>query len=261
MKYLKNRTYTMKTVFALIMLALAFNGCKVINEEEQNDTIFGLEFNYSGAYGQNYIDVFFTTNNLSEIPEVEINGEVINKFNMESSLSAWVEIPYSSMIYYNVSCDGKTTSGNIKIPQNLSGVDCNGFPLNEDNNVTYVPYASEYEFTWPVVPCDFQSLEIESDEYSTIWLDSTVNTYTIYNNELDSNYLYVNIDLHNGDKMEPGAVPGTDGSYGAGFVTAISHNAYFVYRNMYGSLKNTNSFINKEQKLERFVDAFNQAIE
>ena len=262
-----------KTIFigiiACVSLSIMFAGCNkdddavnntTTNSTTDNTPIFAMEFSYSGRnVSTEYleIDVFFTTTDISVIPEVEVNGVVVEKFEFEEGISGQMEIPFSEVINYKVTANGKTTSGSITMPIHISSIDCNGLTIPY-NNAPDIPEVDTYDYSWQPSTCDYQRISYLS--YSRI-LDNDIATHTMNGDLLSENmsYCWFNVYFKNGDRIIPGATPSVSGEYGNGYVIASVYNN-FSYDITIGKSKKTASkiVVTPEVRLKEFVRNFNE---
>lgn len=178
------------------------------------------------------VDIEFMTTNLSEIPTVIVNNKAIELFEIrEGSIQGILNnLTYSDEFTFEISAGGKTASGSIQMPADISAVSCNGTTIAEDSTV-YVEAAETYNFAWTsgngdYFICGFSNTTddiVESKVSKTPSVNYDATGHTRYRFEVKS---YV------GPLMEAGAKPNVSGSYGAGYVFAESYNQDFRITNI-----------------------------
>jgi hypothetical protein len=224
-------------LFCLLYSGLIFiNSC---SEDDSNPVScdcpapgFALYFDVDlNARGKN-VDVEFMTTNLSEVPSVVINNKAMELFEVrEGSIQGIISnMSYSAEFTFEISAGGKTTSGSIQMPADITAVTCNGKTIIEDSTV-YVEAAETYNFAWTsgnadYFICGFSNTTddiVESKLSKTPSVSYDATGYTRYRFEVRS---FV------GSLLESGAKPNASGSYGAGYVVAESYNQDFRITNI-----------------------------
>jgi len=250
-------------ILASVILSTLLIGCSKDDDDDSsssNSTIFGISFLHNDRYDDQLIGVGFTTTDRSIIPEVEVNGKVLNKFWIDEGFGGWMEIPYSNVLNYKVTANGKTTSGSISMPSQLYNVTCNGLSLS-DVETNYIDSSNSYNISWQPPTCDYQRFSFyENNVYISEVLESSISNYTLYANQIDDDYFYFDIDVVNGDKLIAGATPSVSGEYGKGFVLAEADNYYSIRINT-GAKSNQpvkKDKVTSEERAKNFVKKFNE---
>lgn len=249
---------------AIVTIAFFITSC---NKEDSDDTTFCLNISYYEE-GSEYMSVDFLTNGTT-IPEVEINGFKIEKFD-NYPINASIDIPFSQTIKYSVSANGKTTSGKIEMPEFVSRMECNGTTITEGVWENYISYSSKYEFEWDEAECDHQFFccSYTTPETNQL-LESDETEFTLKDSDLDySNYFYVYLNAINGDRLIAGSTPGVTGDYGSGFVTATAESFFSIDipTTSSSSSNNKSTSINpsknksKEERMSKLIEEFNNVI-
>ena len=260
---MKKTHYLFKVLFicilASIFLCTLLIGCskKDDNNSTLNTTIFAISFTYSDYLNpKDIINVGFSTNDWSIIPEVEANGKALNIGGLGGM---YREIPYSDVLNYKVTANGKTTSGSIAMPRWFYDSTCNGDTLLIERAIV-VDSSNIYNISWQPTKCDYQRFSFfEDDVFNFEMLDDSISNYIIYNDQLTNRIFEFDIDLVNGDIRIAGATPSVFGEYGEGFVHASSNYNYKFFHSPGGKSHQmtNNDNITPDERVKEFVKRFN----
>jgi hypothetical protein len=223
------------------LISVLFSGLILVNScNDDSDPVscdcpapgFALYFDVDiNARGKN-VDIEFMTTNLSEIPSVVVNNNAIELFEIrEGSIQGTMNnLTYSDEFTFEISAGGKTASGTIQMPADITDVSCNTKTIAEDSTV-YVEAAETYEFAWTSSNADYficgfsnttdDIVESKLSQTPSVSYDAT--GHTRYRFEVKS---YV------GPLTEAGAKPNVSGSYGTGYVIAESYNQDYRITNI-----------------------------
>jgi hypothetical protein len=215
----------------LFISIIAVSCTKNDNSDVSIPVTFNLNFVYYDLNGE-YIYAYFATSG-TEIPEVKINGATIGHFTSSGSLiTGYLYIPFDNEVEYSVTANGQTTSGTIDMPEFITQMECNNVTIYESISNYNFTKSTKYKLVWDQADCDHQFIicgYVLPNVYE--FLEPDNSKYTINASDLKypgSSYLYIYLDLVNGDRMISGSKPGVNGDYGDGFVTAIADCSFYL---------------------------------
>lgn len=245
-------------IFTIIYMVLIIH-CKKIVEPVPSTNIeryFSLYF-YVDHVGYNhspFINVKFWTTDISRIPLVTINGEIMELFEpsydgiLEGSIYS---LQFSDTVNYIVAEAGKTTTGNIIIPTDPYDMLCNGIPFDEDD-IIYITSSNSYDFSWSCNIYDYFILYWQTGytEKGNITSDKNIS----YNDD-GSDFNRFIIISHKGASLMSGSKPNAIGDYGKGYVFAESEYNYY-YLEIETNQKFQSFNISKEIKIKNYRRKF-----
>jgi len=240
----------------ILSISTVFSSCSKDDDTTTTSTstvesVFALNFSRSFNDGRTDIYVGFSTNNISEIPKVVVNGKELEDFGMEAGgIYGDTRISFASNITYSVSSNGKTTSGSITMPDTITNVTFNDLLLKRggDNSLVYAP---EYIVKWNKITCDYQRFYYYLNNVDSAgYMDANLETLTITDNQQTSTWAEVTIYSINGNKMITGSKPNVSGDYGKGYIRAEVRNRYSL--NTYNkSLLSTPIYTNNNDEFKK----------
>lgn len=228
------------------------------------ENVFMLEFSHSADPDDNELDVYFAmnSNNISQIPEVEVNGTTIKDFNLfRNTLTGNMEIPYGKSIQYSVSQGDSTTSGTIIMPE-IAEATVNGYDLLIDAYDLQIPEATTYDVYYEFDDADYTRISKYNDDP---WMDEKVwnITSSSYSLSIDTTDVEVNFDGNHEVELyrmnfstakgigpyesSLGLNPNISGEFGSGYLSAFeSHSPVRV--EMDPSLKSASSGDSRDKR-------------
>jgi len=246
--------------------------------------VFMLKFNHSADPEDTdmYATFAMNSNNLSQIPTIEVNGTEMEDFYTRGPiLYGSLEIPYGQSVQYSISKGDSTTSGNLIMPEITEGL------VNDSSLLGVygleIPEVSSFKASWQFENYDFIRLEkrddhpwmdeqvsfIESDAYALTVDTTDASINYIGNRELQLNELNFYAIKGIGPKVSGMAfTPNVSGDYGDGYVTATErHGPTWV--EMEPSLKSAQTNERREpqrehesqkKQLDQLVEDYKQII-
>ena len=228
----------MRWLFLCLLISgfIVFNSCSDddSNPVSNNGTApgFALYFDVDlNSQGKN-VDVDFMTTNLSEIPTVVINSVAIEMFEVrEGSIQGSLNnLTYSDVFNYQISAGGKTTSGSLDMPADISAVTCNNTTIEEDSTV-YVEVAETYNFAWSSTNADYFICGFSNTTDDIVTSKLTKTPSVSYDATGFIRYRF-EVKSYVGTLLEAGSKPNVSGDYGVGYVVAESYNQDFRITNI-----------------------------
>lgn len=232
----------MKKLIFILAAGLFLVGCSKDNGMSTNPTYnptayfaMGLDFYSDRWSADNEINVSFLFSDLSVIPSVVVNGYQLNEIEInEEGIEMEGEIPYSTVINYSVSANGKSTSGTINMPY-ITNATCSGQLLRTDTT-NAVTLADSYAFSWTGsnfmggfnIYSEFYM--VDSGYYYYRYIDTSILQSTITLFRQNDTLQRFSIEGVNGVNLIPGATPNVTGLYGNGYVVAKCHYEYDIGR-------------------------------
>jgi hypothetical protein len=178
------------------------------------------------------VDVDFMTTNISKIPSVVVNGTAIDIFEIrEGSIQGTLSnLSYSETFTFEISADGKTTTGSIEMPADVTTITCNSTNIEEDSTV-YVEAAETYNFAWTSSNADYFICGF-SNTTDDIVDEKLCKTPSVSYDATGHTRYRFDLKSYVGPVLESGAVPNVTGAYGAGYAVAESYNQDYRITNI-----------------------------
>jgi len=209
----------------MFLVVIIFASCSDSSEILQpgDNSYFSLTFDQDTYEDNSIVYAYFMTTNLSEIPTVNINGENLARFGVyEGSIQGSMELEFSNQYSFNISSNGKNTSGSITMPNEPTNVMCNSVLLTNQGTNSF-PYADSFNFSWNGNNYDYFYCYWNTNNYSLeqyAYPTETNTTFSPRNSDINQYYFYIR--AANGVRPISGSSPNVRGEYGAGYVIASS---------------------------------------
>lgn len=235
MKSVKNY---FRVVIGLIIL-LSFSSCKEENPigyTDENSVFFTLKFNSrivpeNGVLVEKIFVNFIAMNSL-EVPELKVNDEFIvlpgfDSLNKKVYLSGIIN--FATQLNFNITSNGKSTSGFFIMPQPVTNVRCNGLfltsvvGLSTNYNRESIPSSEAYNFSW-----DGNGTSYFLYTHSGSYFGNSTSFQLI---TTGFNDIYIGISSIIGRNVQSGDKPNYVGSYGSGYVLAEREGSFFYKPN------------------------------
>lgn len=174
------------------------------------------------------VNAVFTTDDLSIVPDVVVNGTLMRDFDVESGLLRGTVVapfdPLSPVIRFDITAGPRTASDSLTVSfERPDGITCNGRGVVSEFTIQ-VPDSSDYTFRWDCDDCDGFLVEIRKDfgdspSRQLLALQTASDSLTVAAAVFAGwNPVTFRIGTITGVPLVPGATPNVTGSYGSGFV-------------------------------------------
>jgi hypothetical protein len=206
-----------------------------------DQNVFMLEFQGDPDPDDNemYATFAMNANNISEIPEIEVNGTQMQNFYTQGTiLYGSMEIPYGKSVQYSVSKGDSVTDGSLIMPEILEASVNDSSMLGEYS--LDIPEAPSFELYYEFADMDYTRIEHSEDKP---WMDekiwnTTASTYTLSidttdveinfagNHEAQLTYLdFTTVKGIGPYSSGTGLTPNVTGEFGSGYVSASEYHS------------------------------------
>ncbi|HKL38796.1 MAG TPA: hypothetical protein VJ876_07845 [Bacteroidales bacterium] len=208
--------------------------------------VFMLEFQTDPDPDYNTMNVSFAmnANNISEIPDIEVNGTQMQNFYTQGMiLYGNMEIPYGKSVQYSVSKGDSVTDGSLIMPEIVEG------SVNDSSlfgaSALSIPEAASFDLYYEFTDMDYTRIEKRDDHpwLSEQTMNITANTYTLsidtidveknYSGNYEADLYHLNFSTAKGIgpySSGAGLTPNVSGEFGSGYVSATErHSPTWVY--------------------------------